>query len=117
MLLNVRPDHLNWHDSMEEYAADKLRIFEGQGPTDLALVSSRRSGEPGRYGQHRRGDDRHREGGGRWSREGAYCLRGRPLAEVGELPFLGPHNYENALFAAAAAERFAVGLENSPGRG
>ena len=30
-LLNVRPDHLNWHDSFEEYAGDKLRIFEGRG--------------------------------------------------------------------------------------
>ena len=29
-LLNVRADHLNWHDSFEEYVADKLRIFEGQ---------------------------------------------------------------------------------------
>ena len=38
-LLNVRPDHLNWHDSFEEYARDKLRVFEGQGPDDLALVT------------------------------------------------------------------------------
>lgn len=38
-------------------------------------------------------------------------MRGRPLAEVGELPFVGPHNYENALFAAAAAERLGVRLE------
>ena len=38
-------------------------------------------------------------------------LRGRLLAEVEELPFVGPHNHENALFAAAAAERLGVGLE------
>ncbi len=30
-LLNTRPDHLNWHVSFEEYTADKLRIFDGQG--------------------------------------------------------------------------------------
>ena len=40
VLLNVRPDHLNWHASFEEYAADKLRVFEGQGAQDLALVSA-----------------------------------------------------------------------------
>src|SRR5215217_8895252 len=39
-LLNVRPDHLNWHSSFEEYVRDKLRIFDGQGPGDLALVSA-----------------------------------------------------------------------------
>ena len=33
------------------------------------------------------------------------------MAEAGELPFVGPHNHENALFAAAAAERLGVGLE------
>ncbi|HEX5915542.1 MAG TPA: Mur ligase family protein, partial [Rubrobacter sp.] len=39
-LLNVRPDHLNWHASFEEYTGDKLRIFEGQTSEDLALVSA-----------------------------------------------------------------------------
>src|SRR5215217_1559930 len=39
-LLNVRPDHLNWHSSFEEYASDKLRVFDGQEPEDLALVSA-----------------------------------------------------------------------------
>ena len=39
-LLNVRPDHLNWHRSFDEYVADKLRIFKGQGKGDLALTSA-----------------------------------------------------------------------------
>src|SRR5919112_2080044 len=39
-LLNVRPDHLNWHTSFEEYARDKLRIFKGQGNGGLALVNA-----------------------------------------------------------------------------
>ena len=28
-VLNVAPDHLDWHDTMSAYAADKGRIFEG----------------------------------------------------------------------------------------
>ena len=39
-LVNVRPDHLNWHASFEEYAEDKLRIFDGQDSEDLAIVSA-----------------------------------------------------------------------------
>ncbi len=109
MLLNVRPDHLNWHDSMEEYAADKLRIFEGQGLTDLALVSAN-----DRASQDATGSivaETVVIGIGGTLVEGErLLLRGRPLAEVVELPFVGPHNYENALFAAAAAERFGVEL-------
>ncbi len=109
-LLNVRPDHLNWHASLEEYAVDKLRIFEGQGTEDLALVST---SDP--VSQDAMGNivaetavigkgDTLVEGG-------CLLLRGRPLANIGELPFVGLHNHENALFAAIAAERLGVGLE------
>ncbi|TLM69481.1 MAG: UDP-N-acetylmuramoyl-L-alanine--D-glutamate ligase, partial [Actinobacteria bacterium] len=38
VLLNVTPDHVNWHGSLEAYAADKARIFENQGPGDTAVV-------------------------------------------------------------------------------
>ncbi|WP_238154516.1 UDP-N-acetylmuramoyl-L-alanine--D-glutamate ligase [Ornithinimicrobium sufpigmenti] len=34
-VLNVAPDHLDWHGSMEQYAADKARIYER---TQLACV-------------------------------------------------------------------------------
>ena len=29
VVLNLAPDHLDWHGSMEAYAADKGRIYEG----------------------------------------------------------------------------------------
>ena len=108
-LLNARPDHLNWHDTFEEYVGDKLRVFGGQGPEDLALVSA--------------GDTVGREAvaklaagalvvgeGGTLVEEGRLLLRGRPLAQVEELSFAGRHNHENALFAAAAAERLGASL-------
>jgi UDP-N-acetylmuramoylalanine--D-glutamate ligase len=38
ILLNLTPDHLDRHASLEEYRAAKLRIFENQGPDDVAVV-------------------------------------------------------------------------------
>ncbi len=35
--LNLAPDHLNWHASMETYVAAKARIFGLQAPTDTAI--------------------------------------------------------------------------------
>lgn len=35
--LNLSPDHLNWHRSMESYEAAKARIFSLLGPDDLAV--------------------------------------------------------------------------------
>src|SRR5918993_3566527 len=104
-LLNVRPDHLNWYDSFREYVADKLRVFEGQQPQDLALLSAEDAVGRGAatdldaevlvVGQ-----------GETIVRDGRLFLRGAYLADVQELRFAGRHNYENALFAAAVAERF-----------
>ena len=38
VLLNVAPDHLDWHGSLEAYAAAKARIFENQRPEDLLII-------------------------------------------------------------------------------
>ena len=110
-LLNTRPDHLNWHASFEEYVADKLRIFEGQGPEDLALVNS--TDLVGRGAAERLAAETIVVGeGGTVVERGRLYLRGQPLVEVGELPFMGLHNHENALFAAAVAERLGAGLDD-----
>lgn len=109
-LLNTRPDHLNWHASFEEYAHDKLRVFEDQGPEDLALVSAT---DPVGRGVVEElaaetvviGDGDSKVSGGE------LLLRGEPVALTSELRFAGTHNYENALFAAAAASKLGVSNE------
>jgi len=109
-LLNVRPDHLNWHASFEEYVRDKLRVFEGQGREDLALVSA---GDPvGREAASSLAADVLVVGEGDTAvRDGWLFLRGSEIAAEGELRFAGAHNFENALFAAAAAEQLGVSVD------
>lgn len=34
-IMNIAPDHLDWHGSMSSYAAAKARIFENMGPGDV----------------------------------------------------------------------------------
>ncbi|MGH3089604.1 MAG: UDP-N-acetylmuramoyl-L-alanine--D-glutamate ligase [Rubrobacteraceae bacterium] len=110
-LLNVRPDHLNWHTSFEEYVEDKLRIFEGQGPEDIALVSAGDTvgveAAPGLSagtvvvvgeGQTAVRDER-------------LFLHGEEIASERDLHFAGRHNHENALFAAALARKLGATLE------
>ena len=38
-LLNITPDHLAWHGSMEAYAEAKEKLFQNFDPSDLAVVS------------------------------------------------------------------------------
>lgn len=109
-LLNVRPDHLNWHASMEEYIEDKLRIFAGQRPEDLALVGAAdrigREAAPKLSAQTILVGDEDTE-----VREGSLFVRGECLMPVKELGFVGTHNYENGLFAAVMARRMGVSFE------
>ncbi len=108
-LLNTRPDHLNWHTSFEEYVRDKLRVFEGQERGDLALVSA---GDPvGREAASGLSADVLVIGEGDTAvRDDRLFLRGCEIADEGELRFAGAHNLENALFAAATAEKLGVSV-------
>ncbi|MGI6217621.1 MAG: UDP-N-acetylmuramoyl-L-alanine--D-glutamate ligase [Coriobacteriales bacterium] len=38
ILLNITPDHVEWHGTLEEYARAKANIFANQGPEDFAVV-------------------------------------------------------------------------------
>ncbi len=108
-LLNARPDHMDWHASFEEYRRDKLRVFEGQRPKDLALVAAddpvgldAAPGLPSEVLIIGEGETA--------VRDGRLYLSGEELARADELSFGGTHNYSNALFAAAAAERLGVSM-------
>ena len=116
VLLNVTPDHLEWHGTFEAYAADKERVFANMTGRDLCVL--------GDDGPCRAMAERLR-------------LRGLPVVVVGEVPcaceahgawladdgrltvrlggrehalcrwdkmaLKGPHNLQNSLAAATAA--------------
>jgi len=89
-VVNLTPDHLDRHGTVEEYVRCKLRIFENQQPGDVAVVN---------------GDDpvlRAAELPGEGER--VVVTRSDAAAIDWEHAGLrGDHNLENALIAAAAA--------------
>ena len=126
VLLNVTPDHLYWHKTMENYAAAKERLFRNMDAGDLAIISD--------------GDSWCRDIAARcegrglrvchllvageapeattanaaWERtDGMLVVRldGRDveLVNKGELSIAGEHNVENALAASALALACGVG--------
>lgn len=40
VLLNIAPDHLDWHQSYHTYAAAKAKVFAHQGPDDLLVYDA-----------------------------------------------------------------------------
>jgi UDP-N-acetylmuramoylalanine--D-glutamate ligase len=110
LFLNLTPDHLDRHRSMDVYGAAKARIFENQTEEDAAIlnaddhaVTPYAPARPRVYwfsrkqrvaeGAYLHGDDimfRH---------EGAE----ETVLTRGEIPLVGAHNIENVLAAVAAA--------------
>ncbi|WP_221360334.1 UDP-N-acetylmuramoyl-L-alanine--D-glutamate ligase [Streptomyces beigongshangae] len=122
-VLNLAPDHLDWHGSMAAYAADKGRVYEGNrvacvynaadGATeDLVRAADVEEGcravgfTLGTPGPSQLGvvdgilvdrafvEDRHRQA--------------QELAEVADVRPPAPHNIANALAAAALARAYGV---------
>ncbi len=106
LLLNLAPDHLDWHGSYERYCDAKARLFAHQRPTDLlvsnaddAEVRMRAAGAPGRHVAFsidaRPGTVHERDGA-------IVDAAGAVLAQLPKRALLR-HERANALAAAAAA--------------
>jgi UDP-N-acetylmuramoylalanine--D-glutamate ligase len=105
VFLNLEPDHLDRHGTLESYLDAKLKIFANQEPDDVAVVNGDTPAlaEPERLGEAETvrfcasGDCDVSLAGDR------IAWRGEPLVAVDELRLLGAHNLGNAMAAAAAA--------------
>jgi UDP-N-acetylmuramoylalanine--D-glutamate ligase len=102
-LLNLYPEHLDWHNGKENYFRDKLNIFEGQRPDDVAIVHAALSRVVQYLGKSRRltyfGNARgiHARPDGIYV--GAECLSG-----ASALPLEGAHNMRNIAAALTIAQ-------------
>jgi UDP-N-acetylmuramoylalanine--D-glutamate ligase len=90
VLLNLTPDHLDRHGDLDAYRAAKLRIFENQGPDDVAVVPRGFGDLPGAARRIEFAAD-------------------DPLPSEPRIP--GEHNRENAAAATAAAR--AAGIDDA----
>lgn len=122
VLLNVTPDHVDWHGSLEAYEADKAKVFENLVAGDTAVIDV---DDPGSAPWADRVEARGvrvvrvtqtgRPAGGAYLVGEMLTLDGSgrpsPLLPVGELGIRGRHNVGNALAAAAAASAMGAPVE------
>jgi UDP-N-acetylmuramoylalanine--D-glutamate ligase len=114
MLLNITPDHLDWHGGFEAYERDKAKVFANLAGRDLAVVNVDDAGSAP-YAE-RLEDSGARvmrvglEGpktAGAWLQDGTLVVGGDRgtvgLVGVDELKILGAHNVSNALAGSVAA--------------
>ncbi|HEY2631044.1 MAG TPA: UDP-N-acetylmuramoyl-L-alanine--D-glutamate ligase [Solirubrobacteraceae bacterium] len=108
VLLNVEPDHLDRHGTLEAYRKAKVELFAHQRPEDVAVVPA--GFEPdGLPGQALRIDFGEGTNGQMAVREDTLYWEDSPLVRRSELFLRGRHNLQNAM--AAAAVCLARGLD------
>jgi len=121
VVLNVTPDHLDRHGSLEAYAATKARLLRRMEPDDAAvlsfddpLVRAMSAGTRARCVPFSTRGPLER---GACLDAGAALLRepGRPALRVplDALRLAGAHNRENALAALAAVQAFGADVERA----
>ena len=111
VLLNLAPDHLDRHGTLESYIEAKLRIFANQGNDDVAVYNGgtlelrdRDLGGCARLVRFCPATEMAADPDCDVSmREGVIFADDEPLLRTDQLKLLGRHNTENAMAAAAAA--------------
>lgn len=117
-ILNITPDHLNRHHTMEAYIEAKERIAANQTPEDFCVLNYedevlRKFGESVDaqvlYFSSRRKLNR----GVYLDGNTIVCCIDEPVAvcDTDELQILGTHNYENAMAAVAMAYAYGVSVD------
>ena len=110
VVLNVTPDHLDRHRTLEVYVDAKARIFENQQASDFAVLNAddpicvtlaaRTRAQV--FWFSRQKEVQH----GAWVRDGNIVFRDASgqmdILQVSEIPLKGAHNLENVLAAACA---------------
>lgn len=117
-VLNITPDHLNRHHTMEAYIGAKKNIFRNQGKMHTCVLNyedevTRKFGENTDaqvlYFSSKRKLER-----GIYLDNGRIIYRDREPVQIcrtDELQLLGTHNYENVMAAAAMAAAYGVPMD------
>jgi UDP-N-acetylmuramoylalanine--D-glutamate ligase len=104
MVLNVTPDHLDRHYTLERYAAAKARVFENQQAGDFAVLNADDPITRGMAGRAPlRFSSTHPVSPGAYLSGEQILLDDEALMETREVPLRGVHNLENTMAAAIAA--------------
>ena len=118
-ILNITPDHLDRHHTMECYTAVKERITENQRPGDICVLNYEDEALRA-FGESLSIDVLYFSSGRKLSKglyldgtdiyyaDGSSALK---LISVNELMLLGVHNYENVMAAVGIALSFRVPIE------
>ena len=115
-VLNIAPDHLERHYSMENYIYLKKRIFANQRESEYAVLNFDDGTVKSFYTDLKSKIvwvSSEEEVDGAYSKDGTLFFKGEKVMEEKEIPLGGKHNVYNALFAIASCMLCGVNAETA----
>jgi len=117
IVLNINPDHLDWHLSFDDYYTAKKKLVLSQGQNDIAILNK---DDPLVWALSKEKQDHiyafSREGKvpkGLFIKDDWIILAGEEeekFMKTSEIPLLGPHNQENIMASALVAHVLGIPL-------
>lgn len=108
VVINLYPEHMDYHGSIEQYYHDKLQIAMTQGKGDHLVYNgldgnlvSHLQTAPARHHVFPSSSGVHVEGG-------ELCIGDVSVVSISEIPLLGGHNVMNVVAAATVADLLGV---------
>jgi UDP-N-acetylmuramoylalanine--D-glutamate ligase len=106
VLTNLTPDHMDRYESLKDYLAAKLRIFENQTADDVAIMHAALAAVPVRARRVTFSAQGHPAD---YSLHDNVIFHGmEPLLDMARTKLIGPHNAENMMCAIATGRAFGV---------
>jgi len=104
--LNLSPNHLDRYPGMQEYRDAKLRIFENQTASDIAVVNA--ASDLPAITARKITFSAHRDDADFTLRDGQICFHGHPVLRQSDTKLPGIHNAENLMAALAIGHALDV---------
>lgn len=121
LILNLSPDHVDWHGSYEDYIGAKKNIFKNQTAEDITIFNfqdeilrSLQDGVKGKLVNFSLDEELEQ---GVFIKDGQIVIRTErglvPVMDVSEVPLPGKHNLENVLSSLLIAYYMDVDLKSA----
>ena len=109
--LMVEPEHLDWHEDMEEYIAAKQQLFMHQTEEDIAIYYAKNENSLDVAAASEGDLIPYYEEPGAIVSDNSVVIDGTKICDVSEIKLLGKHNWQNVCAAVTAVWHVAQDVE------
>lgn len=112
VIVNLFPEHLNYHGSLEEYYSDKLKITTTQTAEHIVIYNAENITLAERIAQSPAQKIAYPDRAGFYATETHLCHGAQKICAITELQLKGAHNVSNCIAALTTAAIFNVAESN-----